>query len=193
MGWHWHKAAHLLTKHRTSDDFIAVAKKLVKDGYTTRERLAITGGSAGGMLMGQVLNKNPELFGTAVVYVPAADLITSLLDENLGGTRLHYDEIGDPRIPRHFRYIFKQSPYENVRATTYPPVLVRASMHDIRTPYWEAAKWVARLRAKKTDTNPLLFKVETEGGHFGKSGRYEWIKQRAFDYAFLLETIKKKE
>lgn len=192
MGWYWHKEAHLLTKHRTAEDFIAVAKKLIKDDYTTRERLAITGGSAGGMLMGQVLNKSPEIFGAAVVYVPAADLITSLLDESLGGTRLHYDEIGDPRIPRHFRYIFKQSPYENVRAVAYPPTLVRASMHDIRTPYWEAAKWVARLRAKKTDTNPLLFKVETDGGHFGKSGRYEWIKQRAFDYAFLLETMKEK-
>ena len=192
MGWHWHKAAHLLTKHRTADDFIAAAKFLVKKGYTTRERLAITGGSAGGMLMGVVLNREPELFGAAVVYVPASDLITSLSDESLGGTRLHYDEIGDPRKPAHYRYIMRQSPYENVRATAYPPVLVRASMHDIRTPYWEAAKWVARLRAKKTDENPLLFKVEMDGGHFGKSGRYEWIKERAFDYAFLLETMKEK-
>jgi oligopeptidase B len=193
MGWKWHKDAHLMTKHRTGDDFIAVAKHLVKQGYTTRAKLAITGGSAGGMLMGQVLNREPELFGASVVYVPAADLITSLLDENLGGTRLHYDEIGNPKIKKHYRYILKHSPYENVRATAYPPVLVRASMHDIRTPYWEAAKWVARLRAKKTDSNPLLFKVELEGGHFGKSGRYEWIKQRAFDYAFLLETMKERE
>jgi oligopeptidase B len=192
MGWKWHKDAHLMTKHRTGDDFIAVAKYLVKQGYTTRERLAITGGSAGGMLMGQVLNREPELFGAAVVYVPAADLITSLLDENLGGTRLHYDEIGNPRIKKQYHYILKQSPYENVRATAYPSILVRASMQDIRTPYWEAAKWVARLRARKTDTNPLLFRIETEGGHFGKSGRYEWIKERAFDYAFLLETMKEK-
>lgn len=192
MGWKWHKDAHLMTKHRTADDFIAVAKYLVKQGYTTREKLAITGGSAGGMLMGQVLNREPQLFGASVVYVPAADLITSLLDENLGGTRLHYDEIGNPRIKKQYRYILRQSPYENVRATAYPPILVRASMQDIRTPYWEAAKWVARLRAKKTDTNPLLFKIETEGGHFGKSGRYEWIKERAFDYAFLLETMKER-
>lgn len=192
MGWKWHKDAHLLTKHRTGDDFIAVAKYLVKHGYTTREKLAITGGSAGGMLMGQVLNREPELFGAAVVYVPAADLVTSLLDENLGGTRLHYDEIGNPKIKKQYRYILKHSPYEAVRATAYPPILVRASMHDIRTPYWEAAKWVARLRAKKTDSNPLLFKVELEGGHFGKSGRYEWIKERAFDYAFLLETMKER-
>ena len=192
LGWHWHKAAHLLTKHRTGDDFIAVAKFLVRKNYTTRERLAITGGSAGGMLMGQVLNREPELFGAAVVYVPASDLITSLLDESLGGTRLHYDEIGNPKNPKHYRYLLKQSPYETVRAAAYPPILVRASMHDIRTPYWEAAKWVARLRAKKTDESPLLFKVELEGGHFGKSGRYEWIKQRAFDYAFLLETMKER-
>ena len=192
MGWHWHKAAYLMTKHRTADDFIAVAKFLVKQKYTTRERLAITGGSAGGMLMGMVLNREPDLFGASVTYVPAADLITSLLDENLGGTRLHYDEIGDPRNAKQYRYILKQSPYENVKAMEYPSILVRASMHDIRTPYWEAAKWVARLRALKTDTNPLLFKVELEGGHFGKSGRYEWIKQRAFDYAFLLEYIEKR-
>lgn len=192
MGWKWHKDAHLMTKHRTGDDFIAVAKYLVKQGITTREKLAITGGSAGGMLMGQVLNREPHLFGASVVYVPAADLITSLLDENLGGTRLHYDEIGDPRVKKQYRYILKQSPYETVRAINYPPILVRASMQDIRTPYWEAAKWVARLRAHKTDTNPLLFKIETEGGHFGKSGRYEWIKERAFDYAFLLETMKER-
>lgn len=192
MGWHWHKEAHLLKKHRTADDFIAVAKSLVRKRYTTRRRLAITGGSAGGMLMGQVLNREPDLFGAATVYVPAADIITSLLDENLGGTRLHFDEIGNPKNPKFYRYLLKQSPYETVRATEYPPILVRASMQDIRTPYWEAAKWVARLRAKKTDTNPLLFKIEMDGGHFGKSGRYEWIKQRAFDYAFLLETMKEK-
>lgn len=192
MGWYWHKEAHLLTKHRTGDDFIAAAKYLVKKGYTTCERLAITGASAGGMLMGQVLNREPELFGAALVYVPAADLVTSLLDENLGGTRLHYDEIGNPKIKRQYQYILKHSPYENVRATAYPPMLVRASMHDIRTPYWEAAKWVARLRQRKTDSNALLFKVEMDGGHFGKSGRYEWIKERAFDYAFLLETMKEK-
>jgi oligopeptidase B len=191
MGWQWHKDAHVMTKHRTADDFIAVAEYLVKKNYTTRAKLAITGGSAGGMLMGMVLNRKPELFGAALVYVPAADLLTSLLDESLGGTRLHYDEIGDPRKRKQYFYILKQSPYENVRNTAYPPILVRASMFDVRTPYWEAAKWVARLRAKKTDSNPLLFKCEMAGGHFGKSGRYEWIKERAFDYAFLLDVLKK--
>lgn len=192
MGWHWHKEAYMTTKHRTADDFIAVAERLVKDGYTTREKLAITGGSAGGMLMGMVMNKRPDLFGAAVVYVPAADLITSLLDETLGGTRLHYDEIGNPKIKKQYDAIMRISPYENVRAIEYPATLVRASARDIRTPYWEAAKWVARLRAKGTGTKPLLFKCELAGGHFGKSGRYEWIKERAFDYAFLISRLAQK-
>ncbi len=191
MGWHWHKEAYLATKHRTADDFIAVAERLVKDGYTTKEKLAITGGSAGGMLMGMVMNMRPDLFGAAVVYVPAADLITSLMDETLGGTRLHYDEIGNPKIKKQYDAIMRISPYENVRAVDYPATLVRASAHDIRTPYWEAAKWVARIRAKSIGTKPLLFKCELAGGHFGKSGRYEWIKERAFDYAFLLHLLAK--
>lgn len=189
MGWHWHKEAYLTTKHRTADDFIAVAERLVKDGYTTPEKLAITGGSAGGMLMGMVMNMRPDLFGAAVVYVPAADVLTSLMDEKLGGTRLHYDEIGNPKIKSEYTGIMRISPYENVKAAAYPSILVRASMHDIRTPYWEAAKWVARLRAKQTGSKPLLFKCELAGGHFGKSGRYEWIKERAFDYAFLLHEV----
>lgn len=192
MGWHWHKEAYLTTKHRTADDFIAVAERLIKDGYTTPEKLAITGGSAGGMLMGMVMNMRPELFGAAVVYVPAADLITSLLDEKLGGTRLHYDEIGNPKIRKQYDAMMRISPYENVRALAYPATLVRASAHDIRTPYWEAAKWVARMRVIGTGTKPILFKCELAGGHFGKSGRYEWIKERAFDYAFLISTLAEK-
>jgi len=189
MGWHWHKEAYLTTKHRTADDFIAVAEQLIKDGYTTKEKLAITGGSAGGMLMGMVMNKRPDLFGAAVVYVPAADLITTLMDESIAGTRLHYDEIGNPRIKKQYDAIMRISPYENVRAVEYPATLVRASVHDIRTPYWEAAKWVARMRNTMTGTKPLLFKCELAGGHFGKSGRYEWIKERAFDYAFLISRL----
>lgn len=192
MGWHWHKQAYLKTKHRTADDFIAVAERLIKDGYTTPEKLAITGGSAGGMLMGMVMNKRPDLFGAAVVYVPAADLLTSLLDEKLGGTRLHYDEIGNPKIKEQYKAIIRISPYENVREVDYPATLVRASIHDIRTPYWEAAKWVARMRVKGIGSRPLLFKCELAGGHLGKSGRYEWIKERAFDYAFLIETLAKR-
>ena len=189
MGWQWHKQAKLMTKHRTYDDVIACAEHLIQRRYTTNRKLALIGGSAGGMMVGAVLNKRPELFQAAVAYVPAADIVTSMLDVNLGGTRLHYDETGDPRQPRVFRYLMKHSPYEGVRAAVYPALLVRANMNDIRTPYWEAAKWVARLRARKTDDQPLIMKTETVAGHFGRSGRYEWIKDRAFDFAFLLSRI----
>lgn len=189
MGWQWHESAKLLTKHRTYQDFIAAADHLVRKKYTSREKLAIVGGSAGGMMIGAVLNMRPDLCGAAIAYVPAADLITSSFDESLGGTRLHYDETGDPRKPEVYKYFLKYSPYEAVRKAAYPALLVRANMNDIRTPYWEAAKWVARLRAKKTDSKPLLFKTETVAGHFGRSGRYEWIKDRALDYAFLILSV----
>jgi oligopeptidase B len=188
MGWHWHETAKLLTKHRTYEDVIACAQFLQKK-YGARERMVLVGGSAGGMMVGAVLNMRPDLFGAAIAYVPAADIITSLFDESLGGTRLHYDEVGDPRLPNHYRYMKKYSPYEGVRPQNYPPLLVRSNMNDIRTPYWEAAKWVARLRSRKTDHNLLLSKTEIVAGHFGKSGRYEWIKDRAFDFAFLMQVL----
>lgn len=190
MGWHWHKEAKLRTKHRTYEDVIAIAEHLLRRKYTAKDRLALVGGSAGGMMVGAVLNLRPDLFGAAIAYVPAADTVTSMLDESLGGTRLHYDEVGDPRKRADYRYLLKWSPYEGVRESAYPPLLVRANMNDIRTPYWEAAKWVARLRAKKTDANPLYLKTETVAGHFGKSGRYEWIRDRAFDFAFLMTVIR---
>lgn len=190
LGWKWHEDAHLLTKHRTTDDFIAVADYLVKHEYTSRDMLAISGGSAGGMLMGQVMNKRPDIARAALVYVPAADLVNSLLDTSLGGTRLHYDEIGNPNDAKQFEYIFKTSPYENVHPAAYPAILVRASVHDIRTPYWEAAKWVARLREKGLKSGgPMLLKIETKGGHAGGSGRYKAIEDKAYDQAFLLEII----
>jgi oligopeptidase B len=149
MGWSWHKQAKLTTKHRTYQDVIACIDTLVKKKYGAREKTAIIGGSAGGMMVGAVLNMRPDVVGAAIAYVPAADLITSSLDESLGGTRLHYDETGDPRKPNIYKYLMRYSPYENIKHAAYPPVLVRANMNDIRTPYWEAAKWVARLRAKK--------------------------------------------
>lgn len=186
MGWHWHKQAKLLTKHRTYEDVIACASHLQRKKYASPAQTALVGGSAGGMMVGAVLNMRPDLFGAAIAYVPAADVLTSSLDESLGGTRLHYDETGDPRKPAHYRYLKKYSPYEAVRTQAYPHLLVRANVNDIRTPFWEAAKWVAKLRDRKTDENMLLMKTEIVAGHFGKSGRYEWIKERAFDYAFLM-------
>lgn len=186
MGWHWHKQAKLLTKHRTYEDVIACAEYLIKKKYTNPHTLALRGGSAGGMMVGAVLNLRPDLFGAAISLVPASDLVTSSFDETLAGTRLHWDETGDPRKENVYRYFLKYSPYEGVKEQAYPALLVRSSLNDIRTPYWEAAKWVARLRDKKTDRNPLILKTEMEAGHFGKSGRYEWIKETAFDFAFLI-------
>ena len=191
MGWGWHEQAKKTTKHRTYEDVIAAVDTLVKKKYCAREKLAITGGSAGGMTMGAVLNMRPDLCRAALVYVPNADTVSSMLDTRLGGTLLHYDELGDPKNPAEYRYLKCWSPYENVKkGAQYPAVLVRASAHDIRTPAWEAAKWVARLRdrglAKGNPGNPVLFKVETSAGHAGKSGRYEWIKEKAWDYGFLL-------
>ena len=193
LGWSWHEEAKLLTKHHTYEDVIACVDELVRKKYCDRSKTAITGGSAGGMSMGAILNIRPDLCGGAVVYVPNSDTVTSMLDESLGGTIMHYDELGDPRKKEFYDYFMRWSPYENISRVNYPPVLVRASLHDIRTPYWEAAKWVARLRARKTGTNPLLFKVEMHAGHAGKSGRYEWIKERAYDYAFLLTFIAMKK
>ena len=189
MGWSWHKAAYRMTKHRTYFDLIAVADHLVEKAYTTRDLLAVTGGSAGGMTWGAVMNLRPDLCKAAVIHVPNADVVHSMLDTSLGGTILHYDEIGDPRKKAEYRYIKRWSPYENIKKAEYPALLVRASLHDIRTPFWEAAKWVARLRDSASHRGNLLLKIETHAGHAGKSGRYEWIKEKALDYAFLQSQI----
>lgn len=187
LGHSWHINGYLTKKHRTYEDVIAVADYLVKEQYTSRQRLALVGGSAGGMMVGAVLNMRPDLCGSAIAYVPAMDVLTTSLDLSLGGTRLHYDETGDPRIPEQYFYLKRHSPYETIKRADYPALLVRASLHDIRTPYWEALKWVARLRDRRTGCRPLLLKIESSAGHSGRSGRYAWIADKAFDYAFLLE------
>ena len=192
MGWSWHETARRMTKHRTYRDVIAVADALVAKKYTTRDALFFTGGSAGGMTLGAVLNMRPDVCAGGICYVPDADTVTGQLDTSLGGTLLHYDELGNPNKKQEYFYLKRWSPYENVKKADYPTLLVHASLFDIRTPYWEAAKWVARLRARKTGDNPILLKIENNAGHEGKSGRYEWIKERAYDYAFLLTAATKK-
>ena len=159
--------------------------------YCARKKLVLSGGSAGGMMAGAVLNMRPDLVGAAMVYVPNSDVLTSMLDTSLGGTVMHYDELGDPRDKKVYEYFKKWSPYQNVHAASYPTLLIRASMHDIRTPYWEAAKWAAALREKSTGDAPLYLKIETSARHSGKSGRYELIKEKAWDYAFLLQFEKR--
>jgi oligopeptidase B len=187
LGKKWHDAGRMMNKKNTFTDFIACAEFLIKQGYTSPARLAISGGSAGGLLMGAVLNMRPDLFHVAMVYVPFVDVVNTMLDETLPLTVAEFEEWGNPKKPDEYSYIRSYSPYDNVEAKAYPTIFVRSSYNDSQVMYWEPAKWVAKLRATKTDGNPLLFKVNMEpAGHRGASGRYDRLRDVAYDYAFLL-------
>jgi oligopeptidase B len=187
LGEPWHDEGKMMMKRNTFTDFIAVAEHLIKEKYTSSEGLIISGGSAGGLLMGAVLNMRPELFKAAVVYVPFVDVINTMLDETLPLTVGEFLEWGNPKIKSEYEYMRSYSPYENIAAKGYPAMLVRTSLNDSQVMYWEPAKYVARLRALKTDKNPLLFKVKLDpAGHGGSSGRYDALRDTAFDYAFML-------
>lgn len=186
LGEEWHDQGKLLAKKNTFTDFIACAEHLIANCYASPKSLAIMGGSAGGLLVGAVLNMRPELFGAAVAKVPYVDNLNTGLDPTLPLTISEYEEWGNPEQKESYDYIKSYSPYENVAALEYPPLLVTAGLNDPRVSYWEPAKWVARIRATKQDKNVLLLKTDMGSGHFGPSGRYEHIKEVAFDYAFLL-------
>jgi oligopeptidase B len=189
LGKSWHEAAHMLTKRVTFTDFIACAGHLVAARYTSPRRLAISGASAGGLLMGAVLNLRPDLFGAVVAKVPFVDVLSTMLDATLPLTVSEYEEWGNPAERRYYEYMRTYSPYDNVEAQRFPPMLVTAGLNDPRVSYWEPAKWVARLREKKRDNNLLLLKTNLGAGHFGASGRYDRLKETAFDYAFLLHLL----
>jgi oligopeptidase B len=190
LGKPWHDAGRMMKKKNTFTDFIAAAETLVKQGYTSSDRLAIGGGSAGGLLMGAVLNMRPDLFKVAMVWVPFVDVINTMLDETLPLTVGEFEEWGNPKNPEDYAYMRSYSPYDNVQAKAYPAMLVRSSYNDSQVMYWEPAKWVAKLRAAKTDKNPLLFKVNMDpAGHGGASGRYDKLRDVAYDYAFLLSSL----
>ena len=186
LGEEWHDQGKLLQKKNTFTDFIACAEHLIRERYTSPQHLAIMGGSAGGLLMGAVLNLRPELFRAAIAKVPYVDTMNTGLDPTLPLTIAEYEEWGDPADKQYYDYIRSYSPYENIAAQNYPTMLVTAGLNDPRVSYWEPAKWVAKLRAIRTDENVLLLKTNMGSGHFGPSGRYERIKETAFDYAFLL-------
>jgi len=186
LGEVWHDQGKLLAKKNTFTDFIACAEHLIAARYTSTDRLAILGGSAGGLLVGAVLNMRPELFHAAIAKVPYVDTLNTALDPTLPLTVAEYEEFGNPAEKDYYDYIQSYAPYENVVARQYPMMLVTAGLNDPRVSYWEPAKWVAKLRALKTDNNVLLLKTNMGSGHFGPSGRYEGIKETAFDYAFLL-------
>jgi oligopeptidase B len=189
MGKSWHDQGRMMSKKNTFSDFIAVAETLIADGYTSKDRLGIEGGSAGGLLLGAVVNMRPDLFQAVVSHVPFVDVVNTMLDESLPLTVGEFEEWGNPKIPEQYAYIKSYSPYDNIAAKDYPAMLVKTSFEDSQVMYWEPAKYVARLRATKTDKNPLLFKINMAGGHGGSSGRYDKLKETAFDYAFILSML----
>nr|BFD40284.1 S9 family peptidase [Pseudomonas sp. FFPRI_1] len=189
LGEAWYRAGKQEHKPNTFSDFIACAEHLIAQGLTTSRQLAISGGSAGGLLIGAVLNQRPELFQAAIAEVPFVDVLNTMLDPDLPLTVTEYDEWGNPEDPEVYARIKAYAPYENVRAQAYPATLVIAGYNDSRVQYWEAAKWVARLRATKTDNNLLLLKTELGAGHGGMSGRYQGLRDVALEYAFVLNIL----
>ncbi len=186
LGRPWYDDGRLGRKRNTFTDFIACAEHLVRAGYTRPERLYAMGGSAGGLLVGAVLNMRPDLFAGAVAQVPFVDVLTTMLDDSIPLTTGEYDEWGNPHERAAFDDILAYSPYDNVAARDYPALLVLAGLHDSQVQYWEPAKWVAKLRALKTDARPLLLRTNLDAGHGGVSGRYRRYRETALQYAFLL-------
>jgi oligopeptidase B len=190
MGKAWHDAGRMMNKKTTFTDFIACAEDLTKRGYGSKDRLVIEGRSAGGLLMGAVLNMRPDLFHAALVGVPFVDVMNTMLDETLPLTVGEFEEWGNPKEKAAFDYMITYSPYDNVEAKNYPDMLVRTSFNDSQVMYWEPAKYVAKMRATRTDHNQLLFKVNLQpAGHGGASGRYDRLHDSAFDYAWILDEM----
>ncbi|MHB1682526.1 MAG: S9 family peptidase [Bacilli bacterium] len=189
MGRSWYEDGKLLQKRNTFSDFIAVAQDLIKRGYTTPDRLAARGGSAGGLLMGAVANMAGHLFQVIAPNVPFVDVVTTMLDATIPLTSLEWDEWGNPEQPEYYAYMKSYSPYDNVEEKSYPHMLVTTGLNDPRVAYWEPAKWVARLRAAKTDDHVLLLKTNMGAGHFGASGRFNHLKELSASYAFILDKI----
>ncbi len=186
MGEEWRQAGRMMNKMNNFTDFIASAEHLVKHRYTSTDRLVIQGGSAGGLLVGAVANMRPDLFKAVVSQVPFVDVLNTMLDATLPLTTSEYIEWGNPNDKPAFEYMRKYSPYDNIAAKDYPSMLVKVSLNDSQVPYWEGAKLVAKLRATKTDNNPLLLKTNMGAGHGGSSGRYDYLREVAFDYAYML-------
>jgi oligopeptidase B len=189
MGRRWYEDGKLLKKRNTFTDFIACAEHLLAQGYTAPKRMAINGGSAGGLLMGAVMNMRPELFRVVLAEVPFVDVVNTMLDASLPLTVIEYDEWGNPNDPAPYQYIRSYSPYDNVKAQEYPNILVTAGLNDPRVAYWEPTKWTARLRAMKTDGNRLLLRTNMGAGHGGASGRFDFLREIAFKYAFMLDVL----
>lgn len=185
MGRKWYEDGKLLKKKNTFYDFIDCSKFLISEKYCSNKNLYAAGGSAGGLLMGAIININPELYNGVIAHVPFVDVVTTMLDESIPLTTGEYDEWGNPNNREYYDYMKSYSPYDNIKNMSYPNLLVTTGLHDSQVQYWEPAKWVAKLRTKKTDNNLLLLKTNMKTGHGGASGRFEYLKEIALDYAFL--------
>ena len=189
MGRRWYDEGKMLHKRNTFFDFEDVAAGLVRAGWTRPDRLVANGGSAGGLLMGVVANERPDLFRAVVADVPFVDVINTMLDASLPLTAQEWLQWGNPRVPAEYAYLKTYSPYDNVRAQAYPWLLVTSSLNDSQVAFHEPTKWVAKLRATKTDTHPLVLRMNMNGGHGGSSGRYDALKEQAYRYAFMLDAV----
>jgi oligopeptidase B len=189
LGKPWHDAGRMHKKRNTFTDFIASAERLIDLRYTSRDRLVVEGGSAGGLLMGAVANMRPDLFRIVISHVPFVDVLNTMLDASLPLTVGEYEEWGNPQIAADYAYMRTYDPYTNLERKPYPTMLVKTSLNDSQVMYWEPAKYVAKLRTLKTDANPLLLKINMGAGHGGASGRYDYLREIALDYAFLLTQL----
>jgi oligopeptidase B len=189
LGKPWHDAGKMLVKRNTFTDFISCVEHLTAAGYGDPGRVAIEGGSAGGLLMGAVANMRPELFRAALSHVPFVDVMNTMLDASLPLTVPEYEEWGNPNQEEYFRYMLSYSPYDNLHAANYPAMLVKTSLHDSQVMYWEPAKYVAKLRTLNSGHHPLLLVTNMQAGHGGASGRYDYLKEIALDYAFVLKEL----
>lgn len=187
LGREWYEDGKMLQKKNTFYDFIDAGKHLVSENYTSEKHLYAMGGSAGGLLMGAIINMEPELFNGIVAQVPFVDVVTTMLDETIPLTTGEFDEWGNPKKKKYYEYMKSYSPYDNVEAKNYPNILITTGLHDSQVQYWEPAKWTAKLRELKTDNNILLFKTDMSAGHGGASGRFESLKEDALEYAFLMK------
>ena len=191
LGEPWREAGRMMVKRNTFTDFVASAEHLVREKYTSSDRLVIQGGSAGGLLMGAVVNLRPDLFKAVLAQVPFVDVLNTMMDSSLPLTTSEYLEWGNPNVKKEYEYIRTYSPYDNIRAKAYPAMLVKVSLNDSQVPYWEGTKFVAKLREMNKGTSPVLLKVNMGAGHGGSSGRYDALRDIAFDEAFILTQMER--
>lgn len=187
MGRKWYDNGKLLNKKNTFTDFIACAEYLISEGYTSSSKLTISGGSAGGLLMGAVVNMRPDLFGNVIASVPFVDVINTMLDPTIPLTTQEYEEWGNPNEEKYFKYMYSYSPYDNVKDAVYPRMFIYGGLNDARVAYWEPLKWAAKLREHNIGNNTILLKMNTGAGHGGSSGRYDWYNEIAYEYAYILD------